>query len=318
MLRKWLCQVDVKIKIEPVDPVLIKSGYATIDGTDMVPVSTFKDGKRVYYFPGSSLKGALRSHLERIARTLHPSRVCVPYYDNKKRSSIPIPVPSEERSYGCGYVARGDTTSAIYANSCAVCRMFGSLKFGGRFSIGDAYPSEKPTLESRDGVGIDRFTGGTVTGVLFDLQVLVGGKFEAELRLTNFELWQLAALNLLLMDMEDAIITIGSGRSRGLGKVRCHVTSYVITYVRAVKQLGGLHQLVTPEEQSAYQLHDWLPPNPINLPTPQGRGLRQQYDLSDDWSNQLQALKPAFENFLERSNYAPGEPEDGTEQEEAS
>ena len=309
MLRKWLCQADVKITLEPVDPVLIKSGYATIDGADMVPVSTFKEGKRVYYFPGSSLKGALRSHLERIARTLHPGRVCVPYYDNKKRGSIRIPVPSEEHAYGCGYVAEGDTTSSLYANSCAVCRMFGSLKFGGRFSIGDAYPSEDPTPESRNGVGIDRFTGGTVQNVLFDLQVLVGGKFEAELRLTNFELWQLAALNLLLVDMKDAIITIGSGRSRGLGRVRITVHSYVLTYVREVGQLEGLCQLVTPDEQCAYQLHDWSPPSPIGLPTPQGRGLRQQYDLSDDWSNQLQTLIPAFEDFLACSNYAPREPE---------
>ena len=318
MLRKWLCQADVKITLEPVDPVLIKSGYATIDGADMVPVSTFKDGKRVYYFPGSSLKGALRSHLERIARTLHPGRVCVPYYDDKKKGSIPIPVPSEADAYGCGYVASGDTTSSIYTNSCAVCRMFGSLKFGGRFSIGDAYPSENPTLESRNGVGINRFTGGTVPGVLFDLQVLVGGKFKTDLRLTNFELWQLAALNLLLIDMEDEIITIGSGRSRGLGRVRITVCSYVLTYVRAVGQLEGLQQLVTPEEQSAYQLHDWSPENPIDLPTPQGRGLRQQYDLSDDWSNQLQTLIPAFENFLACSNYAPRNPENVIDQEGAS
>ena len=319
MLRKWLCQADVKITLEPVDPVLIKSGYATIDGADMVPVSTFKEGRRVYYFPGSSLKGALRSHLERIARTLHPGRVCIPYYDNKRRGSIPIPVPSEEHSYGCGYnVASGNTTSSIYANSCAVCRMFGSLKFGGRFGIGDAYPSEYPTLESRDGVGINRFTGGSVPGVLFDLQVLVGGKFEAELRLTNFELWQLAALNLLLMDMEDAIITIGSGQSRGLGRVRCSVTSYALTYVHMVSQLEGLRQLVTPEEQSAYQLHDWSPPNPIVLPTPQERGLRQKYDLIDDWCDRLQTLIPAFENFLACSNYAPMAPEDASEQEGAS
>lgn len=318
MLRKWLCQADVNITLEPVDPVLIKSGYATIDGADMVPVSTFKEGKRIYFFPGSSLKGALRSHLERIARTLHPGRVCVPYYDDKRRDSIPIPVTSEEHSYGCGYVASGDTTSSIYANSCAVCRMFGSLKFGGRFNIGDAYPSEDPTPESRNGVGINRFTGGTVPGVLFDLQVLVGGKFGTELRLTNFELWQLSALNLLLMDMEDAIITIGSGRSRGLGRVRCSVTSYTLTYVHAVSQLEGLRQLVTPEEQSAYQLHDWAPPSPIKLPPSHGRGLRQRYDLSDNWSDQLKTLIPAFEDFLACSNYRPREPENVVEQEEAS
>ena len=307
MLRKWLCQADVKIMIEPVDPVLITSGYAPIDGTDMVPVSTFKNGERVYYFPGSSLKGVLRSHLERVARTLHPGRVCIPYYDPEK--SIPIPIANEQNSHGCGYRVSGNTTSALYANSCAVCRMFGSLKFGGRFSIGDAYPSENPELEARDGVGINRFTGGSVPGVLFDLQVLVGGKFEADLRLTNFELWQLAALNLLLLDMKDEIIMIGSGRSRGLGRVRCEVTSYTLTYVREVQQLKGLYQLTTSEEQDAYRLHDWSPCQHINLPAPGRRGLRHQYDLSTDWSTRLQPLIPAFDAFLPWSNWPlQGEP----------
>ena len=78
MLRKWLCQADVKIVLEPIDPVLIKSGYATMDGPDMVPVSTWRDGESTYYFPGTSLKGVLRSHLERIARTLRPSSVWPP------------------------------------------------------------------------------------------------------------------------------------------------------------------------------------------------------------------------------------------------
>ena len=305
MLRKWLCQANVKIIIEPVDPVLIKSGYATMDGADMVPVSTFRDGKTVYYLPGTSLKGVLRSHLERIARTLHPGSVCIPYYDPdpRRRMTIPIPVAAEEESYGCGFRGSGDTdtTSAVYAGSCAVCRLFGSLKFGGRFSIGDAYPlaGHEPTLELRNGVGIDRFTGGTVRGVLFDLQVLVGGRFKAHLRLTNFELWQLAALNLLLMDLKDEIIAIGSGRSRGLGRVRADVTAYRLTYVRQVEQLAGLHQLATDEEQEAYRLHGWVPGAPIKLSAPRMRGLRQQYDLSADWSQKLQPLVPAFEAFLQ-------------------
>ena len=300
MLRKWLCQADIKITIEPVDPVLIKSGYATMDGADMVPVSTFKSGQTVYYFPGASLKGVLRSHLERIARTLQQGSVCIPYYDTEK--NIPIPVPSELNSHGCGFRSRdGQTASVAYADSCAACRLFGSLKFGGRFSIGDAYPlpDPEPKLESRNGVGIDRFTGGTVSGVLFDLQVLVGGKFEANIRLTNFELWQLAALNLLLADLADEMISIGSGRSRGLGRVRANVTSYHLTYMQPVahNHLLGLYQLAT-EEQQAYRLHDWTPSD-IALPTAQPRGLRQQYDLSADWSQRLQSLVPSFEAFLQ-------------------
>ena len=310
MLRKWLCQADVKITIEPIDPVLIKSGYATMDGADMVPVSTFRDGKSIHYFPGTSLKGVLRSHLERIARTLQQGSVCIPYY---RKKSIPIPVESERHSYGCGFRSRGgqdkDATSAKYADSCVACRLFGSLKFGGRFSIGDAYPvlDHEPTLEARNGVGIDRFTGGTVSGVLFDLQVLVGGKFEASLRLTNFELWQLAALNLLLADLADEMISIGSGGSRGLGRIRAHVTSYSLAYMGPAISLVGLYQLATPEEQQNYHLHDWTPDAPIDLPTAQPRGLRQQYDLSADWSQRLQSLVPSFEAFLQWHGGPQGE-----------
>ena len=306
MLRKWLCQADIKIVIEPIDPVLIKSGYATIDDAKMVPVSTFKGGERIYYFPGTSLKGVLRSHLERIARTLKQGSVCIPYYDKSSKKDM-IPVAAERESHGCGFRSRGDgkpnPSSAAYADSCAACRLFGSLKFGGRFSISDAYPlpSHGPAVESRDGVAIDRFTGGTVPGALFDLKVLVGGKFEANLQLMNFELWQLAVLNLLLSDLSDEMITIGSGRSRGLGRVRITVPSYCLTYIREVDHLKGLYELATEEEQRVYRLHDWTLDTPINLPKGESRGLRNRYDLSADWCEKLDSLLPSFEDFLQHS-----------------
>ena len=306
MLRKWLCQADIKIVIEPVDPVLIKSGYATLDDAKMVPVSTFKDGKDTYYFPGTSLKGVLRSHLERIARTLKQGSVCIPYYDNRNKKDM-IPVTEEQESFGCGFRSRQDgsanSSSAAYADSCATCRLFGSLKFGGRFSISDAYPlpDHKPSPEARDGIAIDRFTGGTAHGALFDLKVLVGGKFEANLRLTNYELWQLAALNLLLSDLADEMITIGSGRSRGLGRVRITVPSYSLTYVQAVDHLAGLYELATEEEQRDYRLRDWTPDTPIDLPEGESRGLRNRYDLSDNWCKKLASLLPSFEDFLQYS-----------------
>ena len=301
MLRKWLCQADVTIEIEPVDPVLVKSGYATLDGADMVPVVTFRGGKSIY-LPGTSLKGVLRSHFERIARTLQPGSVCLPYYDPKKRNDISIPVDEEKKSYGCGYRSRGEETdpaSARYADSCAACRLFGSLKFAGRFSIGDAYPlpDSAPTIESRNGVGIDRFTGGTVRGVLFDLQAVVGGKFKARIRLTNFEIWQLAGLNLLLADLKDEMIAVGSGRSRGMGRVRAEVACFRLAYLRPSQSLAGIGQLATTGEREAYRLHDWTPADPVALPAAAPRGLRQEYVL-DDWSARLQSLTPAFEAFL--------------------
>lgn len=305
MLRKWLCQADVTIEIEPVDPILVKSGHATIDGPDMVPVRTFRDGKSVYYLPGTSLKGVLRSHFERIARTLRPQSVCLPYFD-PKRDGISIPVDEEKESFGCGYRSRGkgdDPASAAYSDSCAACRLFGSLKFAGRFSIGDAYPLPEnvPTVESRNSVGIDRFTGGTVRDVLFDLQAVVGGRFKANMRLTNFELWQLAALNLLIADLQDEMIAVGSGRSRGMGRIRADVSAFRLSYLRAAQSppsLSGIGQLATSAEQEEYALHDWTPAEPIALPEPAARGLRQEHVL-DDWSTHLQSLTPAFEAFLQ-------------------
>ncbi len=302
MLRRTLCQADVILELEPVDPILIKSGYSTVDGPDMVPVVTYRSGTQEYYFPGSSLKGVLRSHLERVARTLQPGSVCIPYYDPKKRD-YSVPVASERGAFGCGYrVPSGDDTTACrYSDSCAACRMFGSLNFGGRFSISDAYPirGSFPTLEQRNGVGIDRFTGGTVPGVLFDLLTLTGGRFRTSIRLLNFELWQLAALNLLLVDIMDELIAIGSGRSRGLGRVRGKVIDYKVSYMGKVGQLAGLYQLATDEERVAYGLHDWTADPAVELPDPQRRGLRWQFDLTADWDKRLAPLTPSFEAFLQ-------------------
>ena len=309
MMRKWLCQADVTVHLELVDPVLIKSGYATLDGPDMVPVQTLREGKETYYFPGSSLKGVLRSHFERIARTLHEGSVCLPYFDPKKAKDIPLPVDSDSErkaAVGCGFRTTSgplDTTAAVYNESCAACRLFGSLRFGGRFSIGDAYPvlgKPAPQKSHRNGVGIDRFTGGTVKGVLFDLVVLEGGTFETHLRIANFELWQLAALNFLLIDLQDEIISIGSGRSRGLGRVRGLVMSYTLTYLRASDMLQGLYELTSPEERQQYGLHHASLGGPVALPAAKSQGLRHVHDLSADWQTRLAPLAGSLDDFLKQ------------------
>jgi len=305
MLRKWLCQADITVRLQPIDPILIKSGYATLDGPDMVPVSTLRDGKKTYFFPGSSLKGVLRSHFERIARTLRAGSVCLPYYDPKKQEQFNIPVPEEQGSYGCGFRTPGDgrrdSSATAYHESCAACRLFGSLRLAGRFSIGDAYPlaGHEPKAGQRNGVGIDRFTGGTVRGVLFDLVVVEGGVFETVIRLTNFELWQLAAVNFLLQDLHDEMITLGSGRSRGLGRVKGEVTRYALSYIRPQTTVTGLAELATEQERQEYHLFDWQPPSPISLPPGRSLGLRQEYDLTQNWSMLLQPLAGSLEPFLQ-------------------
>lgn len=304
MLRKWLCQADVKVDLSPIDPILIKSGYATLDGPDMVPVSTLRDGKKTYFFPGSSLKGVLRSHFERIARSLCEGSVCIPYYDSRRRENFRVPVTTEEDSYGCSYrtpdEGRPQTSATDYNESCAACRLFGSLRFAGRFSIGDAYPipGKEPKQGTRNGVGIDRFTGGTVHGVLFDLVVVEGGVFQTDIRLINFELWQLAAVGFLLQDLADEMIAIGSGRSRGLGRVRGEVRRFVLSYIQPQPTIVGIAELVDSKERSEYGLFEWQPPSPVSLPTGKRLGLRHEYDLTDNWRVALEPLAGSVEQFL--------------------
>jgi CRISPR-associated RAMP protein (TIGR02581 family) len=204
MLKQLVNECVITLHIKPDGPILIKSGSATVTGPDMAFVQVFRNGEWQPYLPGSSLKGVLRSHAECIARTLKPDSACNPFE-------------------GCGReMDRRDpaTPQEAYRRSCPICRLFGSTHYGGRLATTDAYAvGTPPCPQQRDGVGIDRFTGGSYQGAKFDLEVIVGGTFETKLHLRNYELWQLGLMSFVLQDMADGLIRIGSGKSRGLGHV---------------------------------------------------------------------------------------------------
>src|SRR5439155_3582615 len=97
-------------------------------------------------------------------------------------------------------------------------------------AIGDAYLVSKATTEQRDGVGIDRLTGGASHGAKFELEVVsTGVSFETDIHVRNFEVWQLGMLFVVLQDMTDELVRIGSGRSRGLGQVTAQISEQAHT-----------------------------------------------------------------------------------------
>jgi CRISPR/Cas system CSM-associated protein Csm3 (group 7 of RAMP superfamily) len=64
-------RLEVEIKWKPKGALMVKAGYEGV-GVDMLPlVSSVNDGVALV-LPGSSLKGTLRSHAERIVRTVKP------------------------------------------------------------------------------------------------------------------------------------------------------------------------------------------------------------------------------------------------------
>jgi CRISPR-associated RAMP protein (TIGR02581 family) len=239
MLQKLVNEAYFTLRITTEGPLLVKSGHASVSGPDMTPVLTWRNGQQEVFLPGSSLKGVFRSHIEKVVCSLKPRVVCYPFEGNERRQAG---LDQRRRDYrdSCGGMFRqfagqnnenrrrlDEQTDRVYAASCPTCRLFGSTAFIGRVAIGDAYLASKEVKEQRDGVGIDRLTGGASHGAKFELEVVsTGVTFETDIHLRNFELWQLGMLFVILQDMEDQLIHIGSGRARGLGKVSAAIREH--------------------------------------------------------------------------------------------
>ena len=230
MLKKIVNEAYFTLRITTKGPLLIKSGYASVSGPDMTPVLTARNGQQEIFLPGSSLKGVFRSHIEKIVCSLKPRVVCYPFAGSEQHEAD---LSQRQRYYrnSCGatFTERAkefeERTDLVYAESCPTCRLFGSTGFIGRVAISDAYLVSNSIKEQRDGVGIDRLTGGASHGAKFELEVVSADvSFETDIHLRNFEIWQLGMLFVVIQDMEDGLIRIGSGRSRGLGMVTAKIS----------------------------------------------------------------------------------------------
>ena len=254
MLRRLLNHAEIELQIKAVDPLLIASGVPNAYGTDMPFVLTYRNGsdRGEPYLPGSSLKGVLRSHVERISRSIAPNAgVCDPHFtdaDTSARTRF-CGKRLDQKTSKTGDSQNNDRkelpTYERYKKSCPICRTFGSTVYKGRLSIGDAYLENSSefnsfTIEHRDGVGIDRFTGGASRGAKFEMEVLTDGTFCTRLRIENFENWQLGLVAIICRDLSDDLISIGHSTTRGLGRIHGELKKFDIFYVvRPNKQLDS-------------------------------------------------------------------------------
>ncbi|OPX19805.1 MAG: hypothetical protein BZ151_07330 [Desulfobacca sp. 4484_104] len=216
------------------------------------------DKSQPYYLPGTSLRGVMRSHLERIVRSAVPDRLlcCDPL------------APENALDQGCSSWLdnhKGQGTGYAYKHSCVVCRLFGSTAQASRIRIADSPPVEVPDdkMSYRDHIGIDRFTGGVCSGANFrDLVIEEGVSFKNEIIVRNFELWQLGLLAYVIRDFycwEDGLIRLGYGKSKGYGQVQGKVGDIFISYYGQSasgpsRRLTDLGEALSAEEQTRYDL----------------------------------------------------------------
>ncbi|MGF1937004.1 MAG: RAMP superfamily CRISPR-associated protein [Nostoc sp. ChiQUE02] len=225
------CTLD--LTIIPDGPILIKSGREGADPTkpQMEFVETFHNGRPTIYLPGSSLKGAIRAHAERIVRTVG---------DDKKPSESDSKLiwasnPLDEKTIKAQEEFKkklpADEIYKIYQESSFTDQIFGNVAIASRLRIEDAYPdtSVPVKIEERNGVAIDRVFGSVAHGP-FDYQVCTSGAFKTKIHLKNFSLAQLGLIALVLRDLDAGWFGIGFAKSRGLGIVRLEYNSAVVQY----------------------------------------------------------------------------------------
>jgi len=164
-----------------------------------MPILRTPDG--VPYIPGSSLKGKLRSELEKLAKAMG-LEVCTPPNVNTM----------------CGATKRSPE------DLCISCRVFGtagrSLSVASKVKLRDAYPLEPvETMLERQGTAIDRSTGAVSRTALYKTEAVPAGiRFGFELVAENLEEDELRYLKAALKSLEDS--ALGGSSSRGFGKIR--------------------------------------------------------------------------------------------------
>ncbi|MCD8487753.1 MAG: RAMP superfamily CRISPR-associated protein [Desertifilum sp.] len=225
MHKRFVNHCTINLTISPCGPILIKSGKEGADPTkpDMEFVETYHQGGRSIYLPGSSLKGAIRAHAERIVRTVGSDRR--PNNPEKLWASNPLNLNDYK------YLENISDPQQIYRLSSFTDRMFGSVEIASRVRIEDAYPVDRTQLkiEERNGVAIDRVFGSVAVGP-FNYQVCTAGEFRTKIHLKNFSLAQLGLIGLVLRDLNEGWFGLGFAKSRGMGLVEVKLNSAVVQY----------------------------------------------------------------------------------------
>ncbi|WP_298490094.1 RAMP superfamily CRISPR-associated protein [uncultured Chloroflexus sp.] len=215
-------------------------------GFDHAPVLTAYDQNARPVLPGSSLRGALRSQAERIARTLATLKAWDNGKDTASRKAAfltlcpacnPLTTKTDDPVASCNSFikalpkAKRDELEQEGAEEklCLACQLFGSSWNGSRLRVEDApFVGEKVERKVLDFLAIDRFTGGGRDTAKFDAVVLWKPKFRARLFLENPAPWELGWLALVLRDLHDGLITVGFGAAKGFG--RCNIEDWKITF----------------------------------------------------------------------------------------
>lgn len=191
-------------------------GAAELDGSDL-PV--LRDALGFPFVPGGSFKGVLRSTIEALVRgaeckTTTGLWTCDPLLEKNGPGGA------------CGWHAEGDRSNVDVEDACAVCRLFGSRMVASHVRMTDMMMAkterqrERPPIEIRDGVAIDRDLRTAGDGLKCDFEVVSPGvQFDIEIFVENPKDWLMGLLVIGFEQIQNGFTALGGFTSRGLGRV---------------------------------------------------------------------------------------------------
>lgn len=245
----------------------LRVGSGQADDISGADIAVIKDPQRRPYVPGSSLKGALRAHVERLVRGLWPQAdtrcaACDPLNETGRCIPGRWP-PAVARPPGLKIIEdlrneAGDnpTTLAalVWEHTCRVCRVFGSPWLASKVSFRDVSLTHpelwlEARYQVRTGVGIERDSDAAAERVLYSGETVPPGTaFTWEITVENADpITEEPLLFLGLREMSKGHVPLGGARSRGLGRVSLTVDQ--VTLVDGTKREALLNYLTQDEVQ---------------------------------------------------------------------
>ena len=191
------------------------------EGETMSDLGVMLDPKGQPILPGSSLKGRLRSTCETLSHALGLSACMLNRDASRVKCTSDVNYYRRVREDYQKALQKGlqDRLQWIDANTCDVCKLFGSPVQAGRLWVSDGMLKEwASVVQVRDGVVIDRDSQTAVNGLKYDYEVVPpGSRFELCIDLENPTDQDMALLGVALFEWH-AGSSIGGFTSRGLGR----------------------------------------------------------------------------------------------------
>jgi CRISPR-associated RAMP protein (TIGR02581 family) len=178
------------------------------------------------YIPGSSFKGVYRAHLERLLRGVKPDLACVSVPRAKERNAAAGCLTQEDvDDLKRTFINDPETLSQeILEKSCWTCRLCGAPWLASKLMVRDMPVVEETWFERyliRDGVAIDRDTETAAGQMKYDYEAVPAQTaFGFEMIIDNATDAELGLALLGLREFEAGLVTLGGGRSRGLGQAK--------------------------------------------------------------------------------------------------